>query len=330
MIRRAAALVAALAAGVIGLGWMGALGLALPDSPAGADSASNCATGVIVAADFSHWGGHINTVCDSHRPLPTNAAEALVAARFDPRGVRAYGLAFICQIAGDPPNDSCATTPPADAYWSFWIAGSGGDTWTYSPLGAENTVPHAGSVEAWIFGANTGARPPSDFPSPNTIRASFSSSSATTTTTTQAPRTTTTPSVESRPSGQKKPTSAAKVAPSPGTSENTTGAGHLPLTSPRPEEPQRNPTRRLTSTGPKTSTTTAGRASTGKPASDQGAPNRAEPTSPAPGIVDAAPAPSPGPPAGSPLPFVIGSVAILLLGGTAGFVAWRRHRNDGA
>ena len=84
--------------------------------------------------------------------LPATAADALVAAKFDPTGVSGYGLGFICQIAGDPPDDSCSTTPPANAYWSFWYADAGHNTWTYSLAGAMNLEPQAGSVEAWVFG----------------------------------------------------------------------------------------------------------------------------------------------------------------------------------
>ena len=85
-------MLAAVAAGVAGLGWCGGLGPALPAPPAGAVPAVNCSTGVIVAADFSPWGGDINSVCDA--TLPATAADALVDAGFDPTGVAGYGLAL--------------------------------------------------------------------------------------------------------------------------------------------------------------------------------------------------------------------------------------------
>ena len=109
---------AAAAVGLAALGWTGGLGPALPTLAAGAAPAVHCSTGVVVVADFAPWGGDINSVCDA--TLPANASEALVAARFHPTGVAAYGgLNFICQIAGDPPHVTCASTPPANAYWSF-------------------------------------------------------------------------------------------------------------------------------------------------------------------------------------------------------------------
>jgi len=100
-----------------------------PAAPAGADTVANCSNGVIVAADFATWGGNINSVCDP--TLPPNAAEALVATGFDPVGVASYGgLAFICQIAGYPQGEDCNTTPPGNAYWAFWYANAGENSWT--------------------------------------------------------------------------------------------------------------------------------------------------------------------------------------------------------
>ena len=98
---------------------------------AGADPTVDCSTGVIVAVDFATWAGTINTVCDAGT-LPATAAYALQTAGFNPVGVAGYGLAFICQIGSDPPDDSLPATPPANAYWSFWYADAGNNTWTYS------------------------------------------------------------------------------------------------------------------------------------------------------------------------------------------------------
>ncbi len=324
MIRRVAAVSAAVAVGMVGLGSIGASGLAGPEPPAGAATATSCSTGVIVAVDFAHWGGNIDSVCDS--PLPDNAADALVVAKFRPLGVSEDGgLAFICTIAGDPPDANCNTTPPGNAYWSFWYANAGKDAWTYSPLGAESLVPRAGSVEAWIFGGDTAAHPPSSFPSPNSVRASFSSSSSTTTAPTTASTTTT--SGSTTPTGTKhEPTTTTTTtgASSPKSSRHATSGGHHPPTTKPTEKPSREPTSKV----PMTSTTAAGRAGTAERSlSDPRALAGRKKSTPR--IVDAAPAVAARPPAGSPLPFVIGSMAILVLGGTAGFVAWRRRRTDG-
>ena len=123
----------------------------------------HCSTGVIVAADFSHWGRrHQQRVRRRRcRPTPSTPCRTPGSTR---RGVAGYGLAFICQIAGFPQDDPCTTTPPANAYWSFWYARAGQDTWTYSQSGAMNVAPTAGSVEAWVFGGSTGRHTARDLP----------------------------------------------------------------------------------------------------------------------------------------------------------------------
>ena len=159
----------AIAAGAIALSGGGGTVPAFTDTPAGADPAGPCSTGVIVAVDFAPWGKDIHGVCDM--PVPANAALALVTGKFQPTGVAEYGgLGFICPIAGDPRNEGSATTPPGNAYWSFWYAKAGSDSWTYSQSGPENLDPKTGSAEGWVFGGNSGSIPPRSFPLPNAIR----------------------------------------------------------------------------------------------------------------------------------------------------------------
>lgn len=317
------AAVAAVAA-VAGLGWCGGLGPLLPAAPAGADPAANCSGGVIVAADFSPWGGNINSVCDA--TPPTTAADALVDAKFDPNGVAGYGLAFICQIAGDPPDDSCATTPPADAYWAFWYADAGHNTWTYSQSGAMSLEPAPGSVEAWVFGGSSGASPPSGFPSPDSVRAATVRTSGTTTSTRPASpptssSTTTTPAhATSAP-----PPAVTPSAPAGGAGGSQHPSTAVPVTGSQPAPTQGGtvptaPPERPTSPA---ATRPAGRSHTGTPGR-VGAPGKPS----MPKIVDAAPALATRSSEGSPLPFLIGAVAVVALAATGGLIAWRRRRTD--
>ncbi len=202
-----------------------------PVAPAGADTVANCSSGVIVAADFATWGGNINSVCDP--TLPPNAADALVTTGFDPVGVASYGgLAFICQIAGYPQGEDCNTTPPGNAYWSFWYADAGENSWTYSQLGAESLHPVAGSVEAWVFGGGSGGGQPA-IPSPETVRADTTDISSPTTTTT-------TGAAPSIPATTTAPTSPIGVASSAGS--GPTGGGQPSTTDAVSGEPPRSPT----------------------------------------------------------------------------------------
>ncbi|MGA5699657.1 prenyltransferase/squalene oxidase repeat-containing protein [Peterkaempfera bronchialis] len=150
-------------------------------TPAGADPIEKCTatTGAIVAVDFGHWGGPVVRGCDAH---PTTGMNLLHNAGFTTVGTVHDGPGFICRIGtGDfnggaqyptAAEESCVQTPKATAYWSYWLAPAGRNTWTYSPLGALSDVPKPGEVEAWVFGgtdvAGTSGQPAF---SPDSVRA---------------------------------------------------------------------------------------------------------------------------------------------------------------
>lgn len=84
--------------------------------------------------------------------------QTLVNAGFAVEGTQKFPE-FICRINSYPDAgvDKCLTASPAHAYWSYWHAPLGGDSWEYSDLGAMLYQPQAGTVEAWTWGA--GAEP---------------------------------------------------------------------------------------------------------------------------------------------------------------------------
>jgi hypothetical protein len=143
----------AAAAAAVGVG---TLVMASTSGAAAADPVSGCSStvGVIVAVDFSPWGGDIERGCDTS--LTTGYA-ALHVAGFTTAGDDQDGPSFICRIDDEPPpsQEPCITTPTASAYWSYWHADAGQDTWTYSQEGAMGYKPPPGSVDAWVFGATT-------------------------------------------------------------------------------------------------------------------------------------------------------------------------------
>jgi hypothetical protein len=83
-------------------------------------------------------------------PVSTGLA-ALDTAGISWEGTRRFP-GFVCRIAGKPAPEaeSCGNTPPATAYWSYWIAPRGGP-WCYSTIGAGNRTPPPGTVEGWSF-----------------------------------------------------------------------------------------------------------------------------------------------------------------------------------
>jgi hypothetical protein len=142
---------------------LGATGLASATAaaPAAASPLSSCtaSVGAVVAVDFGHWGGPVVRGCDAS---PTTGYNLLHNGGFTTTGTAHDGPGFICRIGNPafssgtqyptPADDACVTTPPASAYWSYWIAPKGQTTWSYAPTGAQGDVPKAGEVEAWTFG----------------------------------------------------------------------------------------------------------------------------------------------------------------------------------
>lgn len=317
MRKRLIASITSLAVG-IGLGLAAGTGLVLPATPAGADPPLDCPAGVIVAVDFSPWSATLNSVCDS--TLPADGASALQDAGFDLTGVSGYGLQFICQIDDDPPDESCANTPPANAYWSLWYAEAGQSAWTYSQQGAEGLEPQPGSIEAWVFGGASGTNQPS-IPAPDSL-----DSSPTTTTTTTEP---------TQPSTQATTPTGAAAAPvggaSPGLGDNSSDGG---ATGIQPTTGSGAGTSAGAGVGPSaTTSTTSGPGRSGASTSNpSGPPSASTPrgtssrSSTGLKVVDAAPASVTRQSTGSPVPFLIGAAAVAVLAGSGGLIARRRRR----
>ncbi|MGW4838102.1 hypothetical protein [Streptomyces globisporus] len=144
------------------LGLAGAAVLA-PSGPASAapQPIGRCTTssGVVLAVDFSHWGGPVYRSCGT---TPTTGYELLNQGGWRTTGTGHDGPAFICRIGYSghqggkqyptSQQEDCVLTPPASAYWSYWHADPGENTWEYSQLGAMSYRPRPGSVDLWIFG----------------------------------------------------------------------------------------------------------------------------------------------------------------------------------
>ncbi|MFE7590656.1 prenyltransferase/squalene oxidase repeat-containing protein [Kitasatospora sp. NPDC057512] len=180
-------------AGTVAVAACGTVLLGYPGT-ASADPIEQCTatTGAIVAVDFTHWGGGVVRGCDAH---PTTGMNLLHNAGFTTSGTEHDGPAFICRLGTGafnggaqyptPAEEPCVNTPQATAYWSYWIAEPGQQTWSYSRFGAGTQKPEPGEVEAWVYGgtdiggtsgapgftpdsvrARSGGTPPSASPSP--------------------------------------------------------------------------------------------------------------------------------------------------------------------
>lgn len=262
-------------------------------------------SGVVLAVDFSHWGGPVYRSCGT---TPATGYELLNQGGWATTGTGHDGPAFICRIgysghrAGSQyptsQQDDCVLTPPASAYWSYWHADPGQNTWEYSQLGAMLYKPKPGSVDLWTFGATnvegTQGRPAV---APDQLRAK-----------------------NTRPEGGGQP------AP-----KDTRTAAPLPTdadTGPTPGQRQPGGTAPGSApTGTASPTPDASPSLSAAPSPSTGAPAVAAPA-PGPAVVDAAPAGDAAHDAGSYLPAVATGALVLLIGGAAGYAARRRRRAE--
>ncbi|MER7763946.1 hypothetical protein [Streptomyces sp. NPDC097619] len=280
-----------------------ALGTA-PAAGAAPQPIGRCTTtsGAVLAVDFGHWGGPVYRSCGT---TPTTGYALLNQGGWRTTGTGHDGPAFICRISYSghkggtayptPAQDDCVLTPPASAYWSYWHAGPGRNTWTYSQLGAMLHEPKPGSVELWTFGATnvegTEGRPTI---SPDQLRAH-----------------------NTAPIGDPTPTpkdtrTAAPVPPG-------TGTGSKPVRpKPTPSAPAATPTPSPSPTG-----------SSAPPSPSAAATRTGPPAAAAPGdgpkVVDAAPAADTSRDTGSALPALATGALVLLIGGAAVLAARRRR-----
>jgi len=325
---------AVLVAVAVGLGGLAtSLGLSVvgPAPTASADPVADCTTttGVVVAVDFRPFGGQIQAGCD---PTTTTGLAAMEVAGFTPTGTSQYGDAFVCLIDGYPQSQSCTSTPPASASWSFWLADAGATAWTYSPGGAATLQPRPGSVEAWTFGSsNPDVRP--GFP-PSVVRATTPGPTPPATTTTTTPG-----AASGAPTGAGGGGSGDATTPATG---QTAGSAGGPVTSAGGESGA--------ATGPAATTTSRPGATAGTSSDPAGAAHAASTSdgstahgssahgstpdgttphgSAAPVVVAAAPtATDTHGSSGSPLPVVVTVLAVVVLGGAAALVTRRRRRS---
>lgn len=278
-------------------------------------SRCTASVGTVVAVDFARWGGPVVRGCDTSRPK--TGAQLLTNAGFRMTGTQHDGPAFVCRIGNaaydsgtrypTAADDPCVLTPPATAYWSYWIAAPGANRWTYSNWGAyaPQSEPEAGGVELWIFGGTrtegSDAMPISGFPvcSPNSLRSGGSPSRCTPKTAAAEPK------KQDRPREER-----STPAPEPERGEPSRSATARPRKTPTATRPARSSTTPPTRTPP----TSAPVLRTPAPKSSSAA------------VIDARPASDDTGDAGSALPLIvgIGLAAVLLAGG--GVAASRRRR----
>ncbi|MGW5366943.1 hypothetical protein ACWER6_01430 [Streptomyces sp. NPDC004009] len=261
-------------------------------------------SGVVLAVDFSHWGGPVLRSCGT---TPTTGYELLNQGGWRTTGTGHDGPAFICRIGYSgyksgrqyptPAQDDCVLTPPASAYWSYWHADPGARDWSYSQLGAMLYKPRPGSVDLWIFGGTniqgTEGRPkitPDQLRAHNTKPQGGAGKPESTRKAPSLP-----PDVDTGPAPERQP-----KAPSPVPSHRSKKPKPSKSPSPTP-----SPTATPTSPSPTASSTGAGTR-----------------------VINAEPAADAKHDSGSLVPVATGAGLVVLIGGAAGYVAYRRRRTE--
>jgi hypothetical protein len=138
---------------------------AVAASPASA-AACTTASGVTVVVDFHELGGGVQQLCDAGgggKYASTVFGESGFSLT---RVQREQG--FVCRVNNAPSSaqESCVSTPPADAYWGLWWSNGTSGTWTYASAGVDSqTVPAGSSVALSWNGSSTKSPPRSTPPS---------------------------------------------------------------------------------------------------------------------------------------------------------------------
>ncbi|MFE5771126.1 hypothetical protein ACFQ7O_22495 [Streptomyces sp. NPDC056485] len=281
-------------------------------APAGAapQPMGQCTTssGVVLAVDFSHWGGPVYRSCGT---TPTTGYELLNQGGWATTGTGHDGPAFICRIGYSghqggrqyptPQQDDCVLTPPASAYWSYWHANPGQNTWEYSQLGAMLYKPRPGSVDLWIFGGtNIEGTEGKPTVTPDQLRAK-----------------------NTRPTGGPAPEDTRTAAPLPPNVNTGPRPENPPPAAPQATAPTPVPTAPQSPPAPASPSESVPPTPSAPPPS--GAPAVA---APGPQVVEAAPAADARHDVGSYLPAVATGALVLLIGAAAVYAAKRRRRTE--
>lgn len=134
-------------------------------------SAHGCA-GVELVVEFGELAGTDEQAC-VEVDAATPALDVVERAGVQIEGTAEYGAAIVCRVDGLPAADqpielpdgsmhaeSCDAMPPADAYWSLWIASGDGAAWDYAPTGIDALEVKPGDRLGLVFTTGGESTPP--------------------------------------------------------------------------------------------------------------------------------------------------------------------------
>lgn len=146
MLRLAAAVAAVLVGGTAGAG----AGLG-EEAEAASPGVCPAGHGVTVAVEPAHLGGAPEVTCVHPEPGDTGAD---LFAKAGHAFTRVSSMPdVVCRIDDRPADAGCGQMPPANAYWSLWVADSNG-SWTYATQNVNELAVTSGGGVAfrWVDG----------------------------------------------------------------------------------------------------------------------------------------------------------------------------------
>lgn len=128
-----------------------------------ADAATLDCAGVTVVVDFGTLDADSVTECVDATEA-TAASEALASAGVTTTGSAEYGDQIVCRVNDRPAADetvevegqesfteSCASMPPAYAYWALWVRDSAGADWKYAQEGLGTLEAQPGQSVGLVY-----------------------------------------------------------------------------------------------------------------------------------------------------------------------------------
>jgi len=142
-------------------------GSASATAPAQADTSTTECAGVNVVVDFSVLDADSITACVDTAEA-TAARDVLRTAGVTTEGSVEYGDQIVCRVNGRPAADemveiadqdsfteSCASMPPAYAYWALWVAASPDADWSYAQEGLGTLEVKPGQSVGLVYTTGT-------------------------------------------------------------------------------------------------------------------------------------------------------------------------------
>ncbi|OYN92485.1 hypothetical protein [Parenemella sanctibonifatiensis] len=346
-----------------GVGYAGAPASATPSVSAGKCRGED---GISVVVDSTQFdaGGQVTIRCVRGMPDESLALTVIRTAGFSIQGTARFGDALVCRVDGRPsateklvdrdgrPHyETCANTPEASAYWTFWYSRPGQRSWTFSQQGVAGRWVDNGELLALVFQLRQDAIPKGGgLPKPGTGANPAPAPDPEPTPGDGDEGEPTKPAETAPPEPQPEPGPEQPAPPRNSEPERTSrapGTGRPPATSRAPST-QRAPSPDRTSERPGRTEEDAGEQPGHTTSAPPSSPPPQPPVTPSePATAPPTPSPTPfdhdldGPPPsvrpyeedpGLPWPTILAVLAALSLGGTAVVYALRRRTplDDGA